>query len=183
MTIAEDGTITPHADYPNCFRQDKLLFSALVGSLSPQIVPLVTNASSSHEAWQTLAGTHASLSRGHIKQLQYRLRQLTKTPNQSITDYMQNIKTVVDELAILGKKLDQEDITDAVMHGLDQSTYKPILDAIHARDSPIPFNELHEKLINHELALAQQAPSTNTHQPVTVFYANHQSNRKSWPHR
>ncbi|KAL4578782.1 hypothetical protein LXL04_014913 [Taraxacum kok-saghyz] len=60
---------------------------------------------------------------------------------------MQNIKTVVDELAILGKKLDQEDITDAVMHGLDQSTYKPILDAIHARDSPIPFNELHEKLI------------------------------------
>ena len=96
---------------------------------------------------------------------------------------MQNIKTVVDELAILGKKLDQEDITDAAMHRLDQSTYNPILDAIHARDSPIPFNELHENLINHELALAQLAPSANTHKPATVFYANHQSNRKSWPPR
>lgn len=62
---------------------------------------------------------------------------------------MQNIKIVVDELAILGKKLDQEYIIDAVMNGLDQSTNKPILDVIHARDSPISFNELHEKLINH----------------------------------
>lgn len=32
---------------------------------------------------------------------------------------MKNIKTVVDELAILGKKLDQEDIIDVVMNGLD----------------------------------------------------------------
>lgn len=67
---------------------------------------------------------------------------------------MKNIKNVVDELAILGKKLDQEDIIDVVMNGLDQSTYKPILDVIHVRDSPITFNELHEKLINHELAHA-----------------------------
>ena len=104
---------------------------------------------------KTLAGTYASPSRGHIKQLQYRLKQLTKTPNQTITNYMQNVKTIVDELVILGKKLDQEDIIDAVLNGLDQSAYKPILDAVHARDSPISFNELHEKLINQELALAQ----------------------------
>ena len=32
---------------------------------------------------------------------------------------MKNIKNVVDELAILGKKLDQEDIIDVVMNGLD----------------------------------------------------------------
>lgn len=68
---------------------------------------------------------------------------------------MQSVKIVVDELAILGKKLDQEDIIDVVVNGLDQSTYKPILDVIHARDNPISFNELHEKLINHELALTQ----------------------------
>ena len=48
----------------------------------------------------------------------------------------------------------QEDITDAVVNGLDQSTYKPVMDVVHARDSPITFNELHEKLINHELTIA-----------------------------
>ena len=53
-----------------------------------------------------------------------------KTSNQTITEYMQNIITVVDELAILGKKLDQEDITDVVINGLDPYAYKPILDVI-----------------------------------------------------
>ncbi|KAJ9556373.1 hypothetical protein OSB04_010987 [Centaurea solstitialis] len=181
-TIADDGKATPHPDYQKWFRQDRLLFGALVGSLSPQIVPLITNASSSLEAWKTLASTYASPSRGHIKQLQYRLKQITKTPNQTITDYMQNIKTVVDELAILGKKLDQEDLIDAVINGLDHSTYKPILDAIHARDSTISFNELHEKLINHELALAQQNSTTGIHQPAMVFYTHHQ-HKKPWPSR
>ncbi|KAL4563994.1 hypothetical protein LXL04_028043 [Taraxacum kok-saghyz] len=140
-------------------------------------------AASSLDAWKTLASTYASPSRGHIKQLQYRLKQLTKRSDQTITDYMQNVKTIVDELAILGKKMDAEDITDAVLHGLDQTMYKPTLDAIHARDSPISFNELHEKLINQELSLAQQITPTNIHQPASVFFAHHQSNRKSWPPR
>ena len=182
-TTAPDGSKVPHTDYNNWFRQDRLLFGALVGSLSPPIIPLITNAASSLDAWKTLASTYASPSRGHIKQLQYRLKQLTKTSDQTITDYMQNVKTIVDELAILGKKMDAEDITDAVLHGLDQTMYKPTLDAIHARDSPISFNELHEKLINQELSLAQQITPTNIHQPASVFFAHHQSNRKSWPPR
>lgn len=82
-----DGTITPHADYAKWFIQDRLLFGALVGISSPQIVPLVTNASSSREAWKTLAGTYTSPSRGHIKQLQYRLKQIRKTSDQIITNY------------------------------------------------------------------------------------------------
>ncbi|KAL4570881.1 hypothetical protein LXL04_026545 [Taraxacum kok-saghyz] len=166
-TTAPDGSKVPHTDCNNWFRHDRLLFGALVGSLSPPIIPLITNAASSLDAWKTLASTYASPSRGHIKQLQYRLKQLTKTSDQTITDYMQNVKTIVDELAILGKKMDAEDITDAVLHGLDQTMYKPTLDAIHARDSPISFNELHEKLINQELSLAQQITPTNIHQPAS----------------
>ncbi|KAJ9553097.1 hypothetical protein OSB04_017142 [Centaurea solstitialis] len=149
-----DKTVTPHKDYAQWFHQDKLMFGALVGSLSLEIVPLITNASSSYEAWKILADTYASPSR-----------------DQTVTNYMQNVKTIVDELAILGKKLDQEDITDTVINGLDQSTYKPILDVVHARDSPISFNELHEKLINQELALAQQVTASGIHQLASVFYA------------
>lgn len=59
-TTAENGLVTPHKDYPNWFRQDRLLFGALVGSLSPQIIPIITNAKSSLEAWTILKGTNAS---------------------------------------------------------------------------------------------------------------------------
>ncbi|KAJ9561818.1 hypothetical protein OSB04_006978 [Centaurea solstitialis] len=175
-TTAADGSETPHKDYLPWFRQDRLLFGALVGSLSPQIVPLITGAASSHEAWQILAKTYASPSRGHIKQLKHRLKQTTKTPTQSITEYMQQIKTITDELASLGKKMDDEDVIDAILTGLDQSSYKPILDAIHARDTLISFNELHEKLINHELSIAQQITVPSLHQPASVFHLQ-QSNR------
>ena len=47
-TIA-NGTKTPHPNYSKWFQQDWLLFGARVGSLSPQIIPLITSASSSRE--------------------------------------------------------------------------------------------------------------------------------------
>lgn len=82
------GVSSPHEDYSAWFRQDRLLFGAIVGTLSPVIVPLITKTSSSLEAWKILSNTYAKPSRGHIKQLQYRLKQTTKTSDQSIADYM-----------------------------------------------------------------------------------------------
>ncbi|KAD4584315.1 hypothetical protein E3N88_21916 [Mikania micrantha] len=180
-TTAADGSTTPHKDYEQWFRQDQLLFGALVGSLSPAIVPLITGATSSRDAWQILANTYASPSRGHIKQLQHRLKQTSKLPTQTITDYMQTIKTVVDELAILGKNMDEEDVIDTIINGLDQVAYKPLLDAVHARDNPISFNELHEKLINHELTLAQQLATTGIHQPAAVFHVQNRPQTSNRP--
>ncbi|KAL4578315.1 hypothetical protein LXL04_014436 [Taraxacum kok-saghyz] len=182
-TVAADGTSKPHKDFDAWFRQDRLLFGAIVGTLSSSIVPLITNAKSSLDAWSILSKTYANPSRGHIKQLQYRLKQTSKSSDQTITDYMQTIKTLVDELSILGKKMDTEDITDAVLTGLDSTAYKSVIDAIHARDSAISFHELHEKLINHELSLAQSSPTTNLHQPASAFAATKRNPTKPWNHR
>ncbi|KAD3640808.1 hypothetical protein E3N88_30031 [Mikania micrantha] len=180
-TVKPDGSTTPHADYNQWYRQDRLLFGALVGTLSAPIVSLINHAPSSLEAWNILANTHAATTRGHIKQLQHRLKNSSKSPNQTITEYMHGIKQLVDELAILGKTLDAEDISDIILHGLDSKAYKPIIDSILARDTPIHFHELHEKLINHELSLAQNPPDkTNLHQPITAFTAQSRPHHKSW---
>ncbi|RVW14812.1 Retrovirus-related Pol polyprotein from transposon RE1 [Vitis vinifera] len=63
-----------------------------------------------------------------------------------------SIKTRADELAALGKPLDQEDLIEKVLEGLDEN-YQSIIDAVNGRDSTISFDELHEKLINKELSL------------------------------
>ncbi|KAD3641811.1 hypothetical protein E3N88_31035 [Mikania micrantha] len=184
-----DGSFPPPSPpteptYTHWFRQDRLLFGALVSSLSPSIVPLITNATSSLEAWRILSNTYASPSRGHIKQLQHRLKNTSKAHDQPITKYMQSIKIIVDELSILDKTLDPEDITHVILTGLDQSTYKPVIDAIHARDTSISFHELHEKLINHELSLAQSTPSQpSLHQPTTAFVAHNRPSPKPWQNR
>ncbi|KAH1046038.1 hypothetical protein J1N35_036822, partial [Gossypium stocksii] len=74
-----------------------------------------------------------------------------------VTDYMQTIKTKADELAALGKHLDHEDLIEKVLEGLD-SSYHSVIDATNSKDTPITFDELHEKLIHKELSLHTISP-------------------------
>ena len=67
---------------------------------------------------------------------------------------MQFIKCRADELAVLGKSFDQENLIETVLDGFDDS-YKPVVDAINNRETLISFDELHEKLINHKLSLQE----------------------------
>ena len=48
--------------------------------------------------------------------------------------------------------MDVKDLTEKILDGLGDD-YKPIIDIISGRDTPISFDELHEKLINKELSL------------------------------
>ena len=146
-----------------------MLFSAIVGALSTFIILLITNAQSSLDAWNIIASTYANPSRGHVKQLQFRLRKTTKSASQSVTEHMQIIKTLFDELALLGKTTDPEDVTDIILHDLDPIQYKPIIDCIHARDSPISFAKLHENLLNQELSLQQNDHTTSLQIPAAAF--------------
>lgn len=65
---------------------------------------------------------------------------------------MQLIKTRVDELALLGKLIDDEDLIENILNGLDDE-YKSIVDAIKTHETLISFDELHEELTNKKLLL------------------------------
>ncbi|KZV23095.1 hypothetical protein F511_06619 [Dorcoceras hygrometricum] len=67
---------------------------------------------------------------------------------------MQAMKTKADELSALGKPLDHEDLIEKVLEGLD-NTYQSVIDAINNRDTPITFDELHEKLIQGTIPAPQ----------------------------
>lgn len=138
-TITVESRTTPNPSYSTWVRQDKLIFGALVGTFSPTLVPLISQAQTSESAWKTLASTYANPSRGYINQLKDRLNHITKSPSQSITDYMQAIKACTDELSLLGKTIDNEDIIEKVLKGLDYDVFKPVIDAVNARDTPILF--------------------------------------------
>ena len=77
---------------------------------------------------------------------------------KSISEYMQAIKTRVDELALLGKPVDDEDLIDRVLEGRSDE-YKSVINAINAHDTSISFPELHEKLLNKKASLQTAQPS------------------------
>lgn len=50
-TITKDDDQVPNPSYMSWVRQDKLLFGALAGTLSPNLGPLITRATTAKEAW------------------------------------------------------------------------------------------------------------------------------------
>ncbi|XP_012852928.1 PREDICTED: uncharacterized protein LOC105972513 [Erythranthe guttata] len=138
-------------NYSFWIRQDNLILNAIVGSLSPTLIPFIASAKTSHEAWLILANTYARPSCGRISQLKEHLRILTKG-TQSMTEYLQTVKSIADDLAMLNAPINNEDLILKILGGLDDE-YKTLSDAIRVCETTTTFDELHEKLINHEAYL------------------------------
>ncbi|XVF88526.1 hypothetical protein PTKIN_Ptkin19aG0057400 [Pterospermum kingtungense] len=72
--------------------------------------------------------------------------------------------------------MDEEDIVDKILDGLDNE-YKDLISVIQARDTPITFDELHEKLLTFE-AHMQGKKLDQPYLPATANLANR--NNTSW---
>ncbi|XP_020886029.1 uncharacterized protein LOC110229685 [Arabidopsis lyrata subsp. lyrata] len=155
------GTVTTVNPKFTCWtRQDRLLYSAIIGTLSLQVQPLVARTTTTREIWASLAKTFGNPSRGHINQLREQLKGVSKG-NQSVQDYMKNIVTKADQLALLGSPMPHEDLLDHITRGLDED-YRPVVELVNGRDTPISIEELHEKLLNRENHLLYAAATTTT---------------------
>ena len=165
-TIVVDGQTIPNPDFPPWRRQDRLLYSALIGALTLPLQSVVTSATTTCEVWDLLTMTFGTPSRGHIQQLCYQLRTCVKG-TKTIGEYLRLIKSKADDLALLGKPMDPEDLTEQILAGLPEE-YKPVVDAINGRDTMISFSELHEKLLNREAMVVCNDTTPSTLAPVTA---------------
>lgn len=95
-----DSTSTPNSAYQLWIHQDKLLLNAIIGSLSSTLVPFIASKKTSLGAWASLDKTYLSPSRRRIKELHDKLAHLVKG-SRSITEYMQEIQSCIDSLALM----------------------------------------------------------------------------------
>ncbi|KAL6556414.1 hypothetical protein OROGR_005702 [Orobanche gracilis] len=176
---ATPSVTTPNPAYQTWRRQDRLVYAALLTTLSDEVASLVSQTHTSHALWTLLKNTYAKASRSHLKHLKERLRMASKG-TQSITTYMNSLKQTSDLLASLGSPVPTEDMTDHILRGLDDG-YRAVIDGVNARDTPIAFDELLEKLLIQELSLvaAQRQPPA----PLTALNAqarpSYNNNNKS----
>lgn len=127
-TVKLDGIDVSNPKVEAWHRQDSLLYSTIIGAFETPPQPLISTATTSLEAWNTLAAMYVKPMRGHIKQLKQQLKQCVKG-TLTIDEYMQHIKTKADALALLGNPLDEEDITDYILDGLSDDC-KQIADSV-----------------------------------------------------
>lgn len=183
MTTATSVTANP--EYVLWKRQDKLIFSAILGALSLMIQPILSRATTSADIWNTLANTYAKPSRGHIKQLKIQLKQWKKG-FKTIDEYLQGLITKFDQRALLGKVIDHEDQIKHILDGLPEE-YKSIGNQTNAHDTPPTILALHEKLLNHEasiLAVSESIAFSATENYINnCNWHNNQSRSGPRPHQ
>nr|TKR89925.1 hypothetical protein D5086_0000238180 [Populus alba] len=78
---------------------------------------------------------------------------------------------LADELAILGAPVDSEDISEKILEGLGPE-YTELARVVQARDTPISFDELHEKLLNFEASIHNTNHTTQPYFPASAHLAN-----------
>ncbi|KAL9246072.1 hypothetical protein vseg_019653 [Gypsophila vaccaria] len=166
LTIAAtepNGTLTTKTNptLMTWYRQDQFILSALTGILSPTVAPFIARTTTSHEAWTVLSRTFANKSRGRKLQLKSRFHSL-KLGDGTITEFMHAVKTITDDIAQLDRPMDIEDILTVIFDGLDSDLYGPVISVVKARDTPISFEDLHERLIQHEVIVNQSKKNNIT---------------------
>lgn len=174
-TVTENQTSVVNPDYLLWKRQDRLIYSALLGAISTSLQPLLSTATTAAEIWSTLKSTYAKPSRAHFKQLKHQLKNWKKEA-KTIHDYFQGLTTRFDQIALLGKPLDHEDQIVFVLEGLPEE-YRPIIDQIEGRDTPPSLTEVHERLLNHEVKLQTAAVPSSL--PVSANVVTYNGNRSS----
>lgn len=177
-TITNEGEVTSNPDYLLWKRQDRLIYSGLLGAITVSIQPFLSTATTSAQIWETLSSTYIKPSRDHIQQLRQQIKSWTKG-TMSIDDYFQGFKTQFDQVALLGKPYDIEDQIEFLLEGLPED-YKPVKDQIEGRESPPSLTEIHEKLLNHETKLLSKT-TTAAVLPVTANVAHHRGSSNNHP--
>jgi len=129
-------------------------------------MPLVATADTSREAWSTLARLFANRSRTRVMQLKETLTS-SQRGTRSFSEFLQSVKSIADELALIDTALTNDDLTLHILNGLG-AEFRDIAGPIRARESSLSFEELHDLLIGYEADLKRLKATS----PTLVATAN-----------
>ncbi|OVA07257.1 hypothetical protein BVC80_8501g6 [Macleaya cordata] len=92
------NTDTINLAFAAWYRQDKIILSWIISSLTESVVSYVIGFSTSHGVWMALENQYASRSQAHLIQLQRELQTIWKG-SLSMTDYLLHAKKLTNSLA------------------------------------------------------------------------------------
>lgn len=110
-----------------------------------------------------LANKFASESRSYISTIKQQLQNLRQS-YKSCSDHLQFAKNLADQLAVIGKPLNDEDLISTIINGLNPSFINFVTNfAFATREKSISFDEFQDMLLNHEMLLNKVAtPDVST---------------------
>ncbi|KAK2968964.1 hypothetical protein RJ640_012418 [Escallonia rubra] len=140
--------------YKVWYRQDNLIRNALMASNDPPLAPSIAAVTTSKQAWDQLHTTFANKSQMRIYSLRGLLGKFSRD-SKMISKYLREIRSLANELASVASPISNEELIVKILSGLGPEFHE-INAAIRARDTPISYEELFDKLLDYELFLKHE---------------------------
>lgn len=144
--------VIPNLAYSHWVRQDNLILSTLMSSLTEGVLARVVNHTTSSTFWHALDETFSSRSCAKIVQIRTQLTTTTKG-SKSTTEYFLFIKKLIDELVVARQPLSCEDVITYVLVGLGHE-YDSFVALISARTDTVTIEEIYSLLLTIEARLS-----------------------------
>ena len=133
-----------------------MILSALISSLSENILAYVVKCTTSRDVWLTLERMFTAHSRARTMTIRYQLSTLKKG-DSSIADYFHTFTSFVDTLAAINQPLIEEEQISFLLTGLG-SEYESFITTVHLRTKLLSVETLYGHLLSHELRMVQAQP-------------------------
>jgi hypothetical protein len=154
ISTSPTGTLTVSTDPDTLWwhRQDQLILSMLMSSISDDMLPQALGCKTAQELWNTLDSTFTSESQARVLNLRLQLT-TAKKGNLSVFDYFHKIKRIVATLAAAGHPVSDFEFTAYLLGGLGPE-YDPFMTSVTTRVEPLAMDTLFGHLLAHESRIA-----------------------------
>ncbi|KAI0530816.1 hypothetical protein KFK09_000364 [Dendrobium nobile] len=150
-----NGQTITNPSYTEWVLIDQNLAAALCSTITLAILPFVLNLDSSAEIWTTIERRLQSSNRSRVIQLKNELHNIFMKQN-SMAEYLNEVKTLVDKIAAVGAMIDKEYIILYTLNGLSP-TYQSFKSTIRTMVQPLSFDDLYAFLISEEININTEA--------------------------
>ncbi|PKU62337.1 Retrovirus-related Pol polyprotein from transposon TNT 1-94 [Dendrobium catenatum] len=163
-----DGSTAPNVLYNQWILTDQNLAAAICSTIFASILPYIVNLESTSTIWHTLEVRFPSSNRSRVIQLKNDLHHISM--KTAMTQYLSDIKSLVDQIAYAGSSIDTEDIILYILNGLPAS-FQAFKTAIRTMITPISLDQLYPLLLSEEINIAaENARSSVPSDPTLALY-------------
>jgi hypothetical protein len=169
-TLPATSTIAapvPNPAYDHWFEQDQAILSAILSSLSPEVLSQWLFLKTSKDVWDKLDGLYVAQSRASAMQLRMQLATLKKQNLSATTDYFNRVKNLADSLVAAGAPVRDDEVVAYILTGLPEE-YDSLVTSVTTRAEPMPLGEVYTNLLSFEVRLINR----NGGHTLTANYAS-----------
>ena len=140
--------------YNRWIEQDQHLLSYLLSSMTKEILVQVSSCEHAAEVWSAVTDMFASQSKSRILQIRSQLSR-EKKGDSSAAAYYSKMKSLADELAAVGRRLDDDEIIEYILNGLN-ADYNPFVSSMVSKEN-LTLSDMYAQFLAYEARLRQQA--------------------------